>query len=175
MEAFDKDGNAITVFSQEELDAKAKEVSDAAVSAALEEHKKSNPPASDDDGKDDEIPAWAKPLFDNVETLRSNNTQSHLAKVTAGIDTDKRNEIEAKFKDLSGYAETAEGMSRRAEDAYLLVTGSKFDAGTVDMSNLVGSGGGKSNLSSPQQTASDKNIQAALNITQADVEKFGKK
>lgn len=168
MEVFDKDGNLIEgMFSKDEVD----EHIEAARKAVLDEVK----PKEEEKQNTDEIPAWAKPLFDKVGTLESHNTQTFLGKVTLGLDADKRKDIEEKYKNLSGYDETSEGLARRAEDAYLVVTGEKFNAGTVDMSNLMGSGGGKSVIDSKVTTEADKTIQSLLGITSADVEKYGKK
>jgi hypothetical protein len=67
-------------------------------------------------------------------------------------------------------------MARRAEDAYLLATGEKFNAGTVNVQNLMSSGnGGRTHTENKVTTEADKEIQSALGITTADVEKFTKK
>lgn len=180
MKAFDKDGNEIDVFSQEELDAKLKEISDKAATDRAEADAKAaadkaaaDAAAGGDEGE--QVPAWAKGLMDSVASLRTNHTQTFVEKVTNGLDADKRKLVEAKFAGLSGYDETAEGLARKAEDAYLLATGEKFNAGTVNMSNLISSGGGRTVIGDKVVTEADKEIQAALGITPADVEKFAKK
>ena len=66
-------------------------------------------------------------------------------------------------------------MARRAEDAYLLATGEKYNAGTVNMQNLVASGGGMTVTDSKVVTEADKELQVALGLSQADVDKYGKK
>ena len=81
----------------------------------------------------------------------------------------------AKYSSLTGYAETPEGLARRSEDAYLLATGEKYNAGTVNMGNLIASGGGKSNTDAKVVTEADKSINEALGNTAEDIAKFGKK
>lgn len=182
MKAFDKDGKEIDVFSQEELDAKLKEFTDKTASEKAEAEAKAAADKAAADaaaaagGNNDEVPAWAKPIIAAVDSLKSNHTQGYVEKVATGLDADKRKLVETKFAGLSGYDETPEGMARRAEDAYLLATGEKFNAGTVNMQNLMGSGsGGRTATTDKVTTEADKEIQSALGITTADIEKFTKK
>lgn len=182
MKAFDKDGNEIDVFSQEELDAKLKEFTDKTASEKAEADAKAKAAADKAvadaaaGGNNDEVPAWAKPIIAAVDSLKSNHTQGYVEKVATGLDADKRKLVETKFAGLSGYDETPDGMARRAEDAYLLATGEKFNAGTVNMQNLMGSGsGGRTATTDKVTTEADKEIQSALGITTADIEKFTKK
>lgn len=180
MKAFDKDGKEIEVFSQEELDAKIKEAGEKAAAdalAAAEAKAKADADAAAAAAGQggNEIPEWAKPIVAAVQSLSQNHTMGYVDKVATGLDADKRKEVEAKFASLTGYEETPEGMARRAEDAYLLATGERFNAGTVNMGNLMASGSGRTDTDPKVQTETDKNVQAALGISQADVEKFGKK
>lgn len=180
MKAFDKDGKEIDVFSQEELDAKLKEFTDKTASEKAEADAKAAADKAAADaaaaagGNNDEVPAWAKPIIAAVDSLKSNHTQTYVEKVATGLDADKRKLVETKFAGLSGYDETPEGMARRAEDAYLLATGEKFNAGTVNVQNLMGSGGGRTATNDKVTTEADKEIQSALGITAKDVEKFTK-
>lgn len=184
MKAFDAQGKEIEVFSQEELDAKIKEASDKALADAKTQAEADAKAAADKaaadaaaaaGGNNDEVPAWAKPIIDTVNSLKSNHTQGYVEKVANGLDADKRKLVETKFAGLSGYEETPEGMARRAEDAYLLATGEKFNAGTVNVQNLMGAGGGRTQGGDKVTTEADKDIQSALGITPADVEKYTKK
>ena len=173
MKAFDKDGNEIDVFSQEELDIKIKEANDTAIAAAKAEAEAAAAPAAQQ--QSDDIPEWAKQLIAKVDSVSTRETLSYVDKVSASLDADRRKIVGAKFSSRTGYDETPEGMARRAEDAYLLATGEKFNAGTVDINNLAAAGGGRTNTDVKAVTDADKNIQAALGVTAADVEKFGKK
>lgn len=165
MKAFDAEGNEIEVFSQEELDAKLKEATPAPAPAPIEKK----------EAESTEIPVWAKELMGKVDALSGRETQTYVGRVVSGLDTDRKKEVEAKFQQLSGYDETPDGLARRAEDAYLLATGEKFNADTVNMKNLAAAGGGKTDTAPKVTTEADKQIQSALGITQADVDKFGKK
>jgi len=172
MEVFDKDGNPLEgVFSKEEVEAQI----EAAKQQAIADAKTEADRLAAEGKKEEEIPAWAKPLLEKVGALETHTTKSFLGKVTSGLDTDKKNEIEKRYEGLQGYENTPEGLSRRAEDAYLLVTHEKFNAGTVDMSNLSAAGGGKTNFNVKETSGVDKEIQKDLGITQADVEKYSKK
>lgn len=180
MEVFDKDGKPVEgVFSKEEVEAQVKAAADkaaadakAASDAAIEAARVAAEAAG---AGGDQIPEWAKTLVQKVDSLSNHNTQSYLGKVVTGLDSDKAKEVEAKYASLTGYAETPEGLARRSEDAYLLATGQKYNAGTVNMGNLMASGQGKSNIDPKAITEVDKNINTALGNTPEDVAKFGKK
>lgn len=175
MKYFDADGNEVTGFSQEELDAKIKEVQEAAAAEAKKAADEAAAAANADKNNDSEMPAWFKPFADKIGALDSTNKSTTISRVTSGLDADKRKEVEAKFETLGGYADTPEAQSRRAEDAYLLVTGSRYDAGVMNMQNIAAAGGAGKVADSPEAKAVDQTIQAALGITPEDVEKFGKK
>jgi hypothetical protein len=181
--AFDKDGNEIDVFSQEEIDAKIKEALEKAEAESKSQKEAADAKAAAEKAtaeaaagqKNDEVPEWAKPIIAAVDSLKSNHTQTYVERVAAGLDADKRKLVESKFSSLSGYEDTADGLARKAEDAFLLATGEKFNAGTVNMQNLMAAGGGQTQTKDKVVTEADKEIQSALGITSADVEKFGKK
>jgi hypothetical protein len=201
MEVFDKDGNAIEgVFSQEELDAKLKETADelttkheesllTANEAAVAKYKEENPPKVEEkkeeegEKKEDEPPAWAKSLIEaneatkaRVDSLTGNQNQSHLEGVTKMLDADKAKEVSERFDSMTGYEDTKEGLSRRAEDAYLLVVGEKPDSGGVNMGNINAGGTGQAPVTTGKESsADDKQLRGVLGITDADVEKFGNK
>lgn len=180
MEVFDKDGKPIEgVFSKEEVEAQVKAAAEKAVAdakAAADAAAEAARVAAQGSGNGgDEMPDWAKTLVQKVDSLSNHNTQSYLSKVVTGLDSDKAKEVEAKYASLTGYAETPEGLARRSEDAYLLATGQKYNAGTVNMSNLMAAGGGKSNTDAKVLTEVDKNINDALGNTAEDIAKFGKK
>lgn len=171
-----EDGTEIDVFTQEEVDAKAKEAADKAAAEALDAYKKEHPEDPTPNPKEeDQPPAWAKPLIDKVAALDGNQTKSHLSRVLNGLDADKQKEVEAKFETLTtGYDSTPDGLARRAEDAYLLATGAKFEGDAFNMGNLGAAGGQKPAIGdSAAQTATDKTVQTALGITPEDVKKYG--
>lgn len=178
MKAFDKDGNEIEVFSQEELEAKLNEVKSSALKEAEakieQERKNAEEAAAAARAAGDEVPEWAKEIIARVDSLSQSHTQTYVERVANGLDGDKRKLIEAKFSTLTGYDDTPEGLSRRAEDAYLLATGEKFNAGSVNVANLAAAGGGRSNVQEKAQSDVDAGIQAALGIRPEDVAKFKK-
>lgn len=174
MEVFDKDGNPIEgVFSKEELEAQVQAELEARIKAAEEAEAAEAAAASQQQQND--MPEWAQTLAQKVDSLSNNATRSFVDRVSSTLDSDRRREVEAKFNQLAGYDETPEGLARRAEDAYLLATGERYNAGSVDMSNLAAAGGGKTQTDSRVISEADKQIQAALGITPADIEKYGKK
>lgn len=169
MEVFDKEGNPIEgVFSKEELEAQVQVELDARIKAAEEAEAAEQQQQTD-------MPEWAQSLMQKVDSLSSNATRTFVDRVSSTLDSDRKREVETKFNQLTGYEETAEGLARRAEDAYLLATGERYNAGRVDMSNLAAAGGGKTQTDSRVISEADKQIQAALGITPADIEKYGKK
>lgn len=180
MEVFDKDGKLIEgVFSKEEVDAQIKAASEKAVAdakvvadAAAEAARVAAEEAA---AGGEQVPEWAKTLQQRVDSLTNHNTQSYLGKVVTGLDADKAKEVEAKYSSLSGYGETPEDLARRSEDAYLLATGQKYNAGTVNMNNIMASGGGRIQGEGKVTTEVDKSINDALGNSAADIAKFGKK
>jgi hypothetical protein len=173
MEVFDKDGNPIEgVFSKDELEAQVQAELETRIKAAEEAEAAE---AAQQQQQSEVVPPWAQSLMERVESLSSNATRTFVDKVSSTLDVDKRKDVESKFNQLTGYEETAEGLARRAEDAYLLATGERYNAGRVDMSNLAAAGGGKTQTDTKVITEADKQIQAALGITPADIEKYGKK
>jgi hypothetical protein len=176
MEVFDKDGNPIEgVFSKDELEAKVQSELDARIKAAEEAEAAEAAAQAAAQQQQNEMPEWAQSLVQKVESLSSNATRGFVERVSSTLDTDRRKEVETKFNQLTGYDETPEGLARRAEDAYLLATGERYNAGRVDMSNLAAAGGVKTQTDSKVISEADKQIQAALGITAADIEKYGKK
>lgn len=190
MEVFDKDGKPVEgVFSQEELDAKVQEAVESnktefekaieeAGTNAVEQFKKDNDwkePDAGNKGDKEEVPAWAKELTEKVNGLTNNQNRSHVQSVSKMLDADKQKEVADKFDSLSGYDDSPEGLQRKAEDAYLLVTGEKFDAEGIDMSNTHAAGGGERQNQPDTFTDADKDVQNALGITPEDVEKFSGK
>jgi hypothetical protein len=125
--------------------------------------------------KVEDTPAWATSLIERLQVIENNGTKTYINNVTSMLDADKKKEVEAKFNQLTGYENSPEGLTRRAEDAHLLTTGERYNANSVDLQNLTAAGGGRTNVSGPAVTEVDKGIQSVLGITGADVEKFGKK
>lgn len=160
------EGNEIEVFTQEELDAAIAENKIAVV-----------PPVAVVEKKVDEIPGWAKEMKDQIEklggTVQESTNSTFINGVSAGLDADKAKSLKTKFDTLTGYEETPEGKQRRAEDAYLLTIGERYADSGVNLSNLSNPSGGKNTVVATKlDTAADKEIQAALGITPADIEKY---
>lgn len=181
MKAFDAEGNEIEVFSQEELTAKIEEEKQKALADAKKASDDAEKAKADADaaaagaGKPDDIPAWAQTLITQVQTLATGTKQTVLSKYTSGLDADKKKDVETRFESLSGYEDTPEGQSKRAADAYLLVTNKPFNAGEVNMPNLMAAGGAPSIVNGDPVTPKDKEIQSVLGITSEDVAKYTKK
>lgn len=168
MEVFDKDGNPVEgVFTQAELDAKL-----AAEKAAWEEAQKQNtpptPPAST------EPPEWFKPFAEKVDKLAGNQTTMVVQDITTGLDAEQRESFNKKFESLSGYGDTPEELQRRAQDAYLLATGQRYEENAINLNNLTATTGVPVR---PTATSSgdEKAIQQVFGITDEDVNKYGNK
>lgn len=182
MEVFDKDGNPVEgVFSKEELEQELEKRIKEEYEVVEDEQ-----PTGEEDGdtppeeppavSTPEMPEWAKQMKEQLDALNSNQTATVLDKYTSGLDADKVDDFKAKYDNLQGYDNSPEGMQRRAEDAYLLATGERYDSSSVNMQNIAASSGGAANISESNTkfTAQDKEIQKALGITEEDVEKYGK-
>lgn len=180
----DADGNEVEAFTQEELDAKAKELADAAAAKAVEDYKAANPTktqeqidaekkAADEKSKADNEPI-AK-LTKTVETLQQQLMQERVAgfaRTYAGSDPAKQGEFKTKFDRLTGYPDTPEGIAERAADAAKLIG---IDPQTVDVGSVASTGGGR-NIDSSKQvqaTEADKVVQKVLGISAEDVKKYG--
>ena len=166
----DEDGNEHEVFTQEDIDARLAE-QNTAFEARLEDLK---PKTEEKKSESEEIPAWAKPLQEAVEklsgTVTSDTRKRHLDMVGSGLTADQRADLEKRFDSLS----SVEDPMRRAEDAYLLAMGTRFDAGGVDMRNISAPGGLNKETGPAQPTEADKVVRAALGISEEDVKNFGK-
>lgn len=179
---FDADGNEVDGFTQAELDAKAKELADAAAAKAIEDYKAANPVKTQEQ-IDAEKKAAEKAKADSepiakltktVETLQQQLNQERVAgfaRTYAGADATKQAEFKTKFDRLTGYADTPEGIAERAADAAKLIG---VDPVSVDISAVAGTGGGR-NIDANKQvqaTEADKIVQKALGITAEDVKKY---
>lgn len=181
MELFDKDGNPVeNVFTEADLMAKIEEAK-----KSWEESIKPPEPVKAEEQPAvepkpvDEMPAWAKELKDKIERLSSNETTRTIQNLVSDLDADTQKVVMSKYDTLAGYDDTPEGIQRRAEDAYLLATGERYQGSTTNMQNLAAPHTAKANVTNntgkkfdgPQ----DKEIQRALGITEQDIEKYGNK
>lgn len=181
-ELFDKDGNLVEgALTKDELEAKLVEEK-----TAWEEANKEQPPAEDTPPapapSGDETPEWAKSLVENitslksqVDTLNGNQTSTTIKQYVEAVDDDKRDEFNKKFESLSGYDETPEGLQQKASDAYLLVTGQRYEESGVDMRGFTGVGRGPVEAKKPEDSADAKAIEEVFGISDEDKEKYGNK
>ena len=159
---FDADGNEVEAFTQEELDAKIAEAKAVPLEKAPEQK------------KDDELPAWAQALIQQVQTLSGNQRSVFVGQIEQSLSADERSAFKAKYDSLTtGYDETPEGIRRRAEDAYLLTTGKKFDS-SVNMANVVAAAGGPV-VPAPPRKEVDEGFKQVFGLTDEDVNKYGPK
>lgn len=174
MELFDKDGNLVEgILTQEEFDKKLQEELE---KKKLEEPKPEPEPEPEPKTKEDEAPAWAKVLLERVDRLDGNQRTQVIDRFASGMDSDTRKEFEQNYTKLSGYEETPDGMSRKAEDAYLLTTGQRFNQSQVNMQNIAAGHSGPSGQEVTKQESSEsKEIRSLLGISDDDVEKYGNK
>lgn len=109
--------------------------------------------------------------IDKVEGYVSSSRVKELGAPFVGGDKEKLKTFTESFNRLSGYEDTEEGQSQRAAAAARLAFGTDVGIDTA----ALGAGGGRSvdGTPTPQQSASDKAIQDALGISQADVTKYG--
>jgi hypothetical protein len=170
----DDAGNEVTAFTQEEVQAQ--------IAAAVEEAKKTTtktegaaPVAIDVEAIKAEILKSVEEKTNAVRTeVKSEKLQAVKSALGSELDADARKVYEAKFDSLTvGYEDTPEGYQARARDAYLLATG-KPPAVDFGLSNMMAPMA-KSTVKSSQTTETDRAIRAALGITEADAEKYGKK
>jgi membrane protein involved in colicin uptake len=180
----DENGDEFEAFTQQELDAKAKELSDAAAVRAVEDYKAANPAKSAEQVAAEKAATDAKTLADNepitkltktVEALQQQLTQervSGFAKTYAGNDQAKQTEFKAKFDRLTGYSDTPEGVAERAADAAKLIG---VNPQSVDIGGIVGAGSGRNvdGAGAMKITEADKVVQNALGISAEDVKKYG--
>jgi hypothetical protein len=180
----DENGDEFEAFTQQELDAKAKELSDAAAAKAVEEYKTANPAKSADQIAAEKAAADAKALADNepiaklsktVEALQQQLNQervSGFAKTYAGNDQTKQTEFKSKFDRLTGYSDTPEGIAERAADAAKLIG---VDPKSVDIGGVSSTGSGRNvdSAGAVKITEADKIVQNALGISAEDVKKYG--
>lgn len=179
-----ENGEEFEAFSQEELDAKAKELADAAAAKAVEDYKTANPAktteqvAAEKVAKDaadaaanEPIARMAKELAE-VKAKLTNAEVAGLARTYAGADATKQAEFKTMFGRLSGYEETSDGMAERAKAAALAVG---IDIKGVDISGVSSTGSGRNvdNANAPKATEADAVVQKVLGISAEDVKKFG--
>lgn len=179
-----ENGEEFEAFTQEELDAKAKEVADAAAAKAVEDYKTANPAktveqiAAEKKAADEAAVAANEPMtklakeLADVKAKLTSAEVAGFARTYAGADATKQSEFKNKFERLTGYADTAEGMAERAQDAARMIGVNPVG---VDISGVAGTGGGR-NVDSAgvvQPTEADKIVQKALGITAEDAKKYG--
>lgn len=174
---FDENGDEVTAFTQEELDAAKKEAVTAAktadeeaAAATAKEKENADIAAADNATKTD-----AQKLEERLARIEAENTKFRVEKLAdqfAGDDKEKRIQFMSKFDRLTGYEDTPEGMAERASDAVRLAFG--IEAG-VDTAGLGDSGGrGEDSKGVVQSTEADKDIQSMLGISSDDVQKYSK-
>ena len=177
-------GEEFEAFTQEELDAKAKEAADAAAAKAVEDYKTANPQktpeqlieekkAVEDQAKKDAEPIeQLKKTVEGLQaTIRARDIGDY-AKTYAGADAAKQVEFKAKFDRLTGYPDTQEGIAERAADAAKLIG---IDPKTVNIGDVAGTGSGRNvdGAGAVKETEADKLVQKALGISAEDVKKYG--
>lgn len=170
----DDAGNEVTAFTQEEVQAQ--------IASAIEEAKKATQKTEDPKVVPIDVEAIKAEILKSVEEktnavrteVKSEKLQAVKSVLGNELDADTRKVYEAKFDSLTaGYEDTPEGYQARARDAYLLATG-KPPAVDFGLNNMMAPMA-KSTVTSTQTTELDRGIRAALGITEADAEKYGKK
>ncbi len=151
---YDEQGNAVEAFSKEELEAQ--------LASKLKE----------------QAPVDLSPMLERLQKTESALYDMRVEKyadIHAGNDAEKREKFMAKFNRLTGYEESAEGLSERAKDAAKLA----FDMATDQGLQGLADAGGKSINTSNQNNAPANDIEAQLRrelgISDSDIEKYGKK
>lgn len=166
---FDAEGNPITdkVYTQAEVDAQIAEAAKVAdpvvppivVSSVV-------PPVS----------AFDTTIIDKLSATINSFVESKksetLNRFSGSLDADKQTAIKARFDSLTGYEDTAEGIEKRANDAYTLEVGQRFDAGAFNMQNLSSSTS-KNTISNPKRsTELDTEISKMLGHSAEDITKY---
>lgn len=134
-----------------------------------------DPPKNDPPKNEDEPPAWAKALQEQVNLLSNNQSHSVLGRFTGSVSEDQRKEIQEKYNAMTGYENTPEGLEARASDAYTLVVGRRPEESGVNLGNVNAAGGAPAGGGDGgyQPTESDKELQKALGVSEDDVKKYG--
>lgn len=170
----DAEGNDVEAFTQAEMDAqieaKIKEATAPKVEAPKADDTK--PAPFDPEAFRTELLKTAKGEVENI--VKAEKLAVTKTTMGARLDADTRKVFDVKFDNLTGYADTPEGYAARASDAYILATGNR-PAADFGLNNLMASGGGKSMVDTKITSDIDRGVRAALNISDADVEKFSKK
>ena len=169
-EYFDVNGDAITdkVYTQAEVDAQIAEAAKVANVVV--------PPVVVPPVVPPTAPAFDPTIIDNLtKTINSfveSKKSETLNRFAGSLDADKQTAIKARFDSLTGYEDTAEGIEKRANDAYTLEVGQRFDAGAFNMQNLS-SNTGKNTISDPKRsTELDTEISKMLGHTAEDITKY---
>lgn len=181
-ELFDKEGNPVEgALTQDELEAKIAEEK-AAWEEANKAPKTPPAPAPETSPAGDDTPEWAKTLVENLSTLKSqveilsgNQTTTTIKQYVEAVDDDKKEEFNKKFESLTGYDNTPEGLQQKASDAYLLVTGQRYEDSGIDMRGFTGVGRGPVEGKKQEESADAKAIEEVFGITDEDKAKYSNK
>lgn len=166
MEVFDSEGNKVEgVMTAEEVTAKIE-----AEKSAWEASKAPVVPAADPNA----VPEWFKPFADKVTQLSGNQRTMVTSEISGGLDADKREAFTKRFDSLTGYEETPAGIQQRAHDAYLLTVGQPYEAQSINMGNVVATGGSPVRPSAPAPEV-DKAFGEVFGINDADRAKHANK
>lgn len=179
MALFDAEGKEVEgSMTKEEVEAATKTAVEAATAKAVEDYKLANPtPVVEPkvEKKEEVVAPKENPLDPVVSRLDRLERERLADRYVGTTDMEKRDQFLKSYGQISGFEDTEEGTRSRAEAAMRMSFGS-VDPG-VNVADLGGTSGGRNvdTSKAPAQTEADKIIQKALNISAADVEKFGPK
>lgn len=159
------DSAAEDVASKEKKDKEDADAKAAADQKAIDDKAAADKAAAEGNG--------GKPVTDpSVLSRLERIEQEKLADIHAGTDPEKRAAFLGKYGRLTGYPDTAEGITERAEDAVKMAFGT---TPSIDVSADAGSGRNVDAKIEIKKTEADVALGKVFGITDADREKFAPK
>jgi hypothetical protein len=171
MEVFDKNGDLVEgVFSQDELDAKIKEIKDSLTLPAP------IVPIAPVILAEPTIDPKIAALEADINNLKKGFEINVTSKFGIGLTPEQKATFEQKFTELSSipsYDTSPTGLERRANDAYTLVTGQPYTHNAMNMNNIGVASGKSSAPANKELREEDKSIAEMLGNTPDDYKKYG--
>ena len=179
---FDEKGEKVEgVMTKDEYEAALAEAAKKAGEDAVAAYKKDHPDVPAQDAPkpaDADVSVQLKELTETVGTLKKGQEEtlvSGLASRYAGSDAAKQSEYKKAWNQLTGFADTPEGIEDRSKAAARLAFGS--DTPAVNVNDVAGTGSGRNvdEKGNRIKTDGDKVMERLFGISDADREKYGPK
>jgi hypothetical protein len=171
---YDADGNEVSGYTPEQFTQAIEAAKAAVVPPPAADHAPApvNPPAP---ANANEPAPWAKEAIDKMNSFVEQQTAQIKERVATTLTTEQRAELDANFNKLTGFDQTPDGLSKRAEAAYLLTTGQPFNADAVNLQGLNSVNVGRVIPLNNTVTPGEKMLGDMMGITEEDRKKFASK